>query len=212
MPTLHDTTVMTKKVGLWAGLGIGGIFLIIFLFRVGVGLKEFFVPTGPPPPTTTYGKLPAVTFPANVTSEKLTYALDTISGFLPTFSDKLTVFPVAKRSPSLLDLQRARQRVAAVGFTGPERKIDETRYSWNEATSLNKTITMDVISSHFMMTSQYGTYPPILESQNIPDENGSSGIARGYLEDMELLPEDIEFSEGKINSGNGEHVTRFWLQ
>lgn len=195
MATLHDTTELTKKVGLYAALGIIVIVILVFTFRTGLAIKNFFLPPGPPPPTVAFGKVTKVPFPQNVTQEQLTYEIDTISGVLPTFPTQLKVYKVVQKEPSFFNLQRARDKVSRVGFRGREQKKSDNEYQWVDEGELLRSMVMNIITQNFTLTSFYPTYPPVVNGENIPDESGAQEKAKNFLASMDLLPSDIDISK-----------------
>lgn len=195
MFTLHNATELTKKIVLWGGIGITAIFVLIFLLRGIIAIKNFFIPPGPPPPTMTYGKLTYPRYPANATSEKLTYTINTISGVLPTLPTQMKVYPIIHGAPSLLNLNRAVNEVSQVGFSGAEKKLGDEVYQWNDGSSLNRTLTMNITSENFAMTSEYSTYPTVTNPATIPDQGQATGAATNFLASMKLLPDDIDPSK-----------------
>ncbi len=195
MATLHDTTELTKKIGLYAALGILVIIILVFTFRTGRAIKNFFLPPGPPPPTVAFGKVTSVPFPQNVTQEQLTFEIDTISGVLPTFPNQLKVYKVVQKEPSFFNLQRAKDKVSRVGFRGQEQKKSENEYQWVDEGELFREITMNIITQNFTLTSFYPTYPPVVRGENIPDEAAAQEKAKNFLANMDLLPNDIDISK-----------------
>jgi len=197
MATLHDTTELTKKIGIYAVLGLIVIILLVFTFRTGRAIKNFFLPPGPPPPTVAFGKVTNVPFPQNVTQDQLIYEIDTISGVLPSFPTQLKVYKTIQKEPSFFNLQRAKDKVSRVGFRGAEQKKSENEYQWVEEGELLRSITMNIITQNFTLTSFYPTYPPVVKGENIPDESGAQEIAKNFLASMDLLPSDIDISKTK---------------
>jgi hypothetical protein len=195
MTTLHDTTVLTKKIALFSALGLVALLILIFTIRLGKSIKNYFLPPGPPPPTAAYGTLPNQVFPDNVTKEKLTYTLDTISGVLPTFPTQMKVFKVSHNEPGLLDIDRARQKVANVGFVSNESKLSDEVYRWTDDSELKRTITMNTTTLNFSMTTLFTAYAPVVNGQDVPDETGATENSKGFLSSMGLLPEDVDPSK-----------------
>src|SRR5258708_21718822 len=102
MLTIHQSTEDTKKILLYGG-GIVGVLLLLFItFKTGKAIYERFFPPPPPPPPMQFGKIPPVSFPPNDYTAKLTYNLNTISGTLPKFPDRETVYAILQPEPNLL--------------------------------------------------------------------------------------------------------------
>lgn len=131
------------------------LLFFVILFRFIFAIKEHFFPTPPPPPTIVFGKLPDIIFPPSVSSTTFSYTLDTIDGGLPVFSDRANVYPIAQPQPNLLSLQRASENVSQVGFPASAIQNSPQLYEWQEAGDITKTLSYDIVTNNFMLTSDY---------------------------------------------------------
>lgn len=199
MLTLHKATEEIKAILKWGLIVIISFILLILVFRVGRNIKEYFFPTPPPPPTVSFGKLPRILFPANAIDEekarRFTYTLNTISGKLPTFKNQAFVYKTVSLSPNLLALQKAKDRVAKIGFSLEPTLLSETTYQWESSPS--RKIVLDILSSNFNLSSNYFSDPNVLSAQNLPDENGAIEKATSFLNSISSFPSDIDASKTK---------------
>lgn len=204
MATLNKAKKETQIILKWGGISL----LVIFLFMMGTSfisfVKDLFTP--PAPPKAEFGKLPAISFPKKQ-KENIKYTLDTLSGFLPNFSDRAKIYKIISDPPTLLGLNKTREKVSAIGFNSNGTQIAEDQYQWvdqNEA--LQRTITMNIFSSDFALSSPY------LISQSLESLSGSGNsdraieTARSFLSNMGLFPPDIDENKTKavqysINEG-----------
>lgn len=195
MASLNKAKKETQKILKW-----GGIFLaIIFLFSMGTRfltfVKDSFAP--PPPPQAAFGKLPPIPFPEKI-KENISYSLDTLTGFLPNFSDRAKVYKIISDPPTLLGLDRTRQKVSGIGFKSDGIQIAEDVYQWVDQTpSLQKKITMNIFSSDFSLSSPY-LITQSLEKFSVPEEKSRAvEVARSFLSNMSLFPQDIDENKTK---------------
>lgn len=195
MATLHDTTVLTKKIGLWAGIGIVVLILAVFLFRGARAVKNYFLPPGPPPPTVQFGKLKPIEFPESVTKEKLSYSIETISGVLPSFSSQVNVYEIQHTDPGLLNLQRAREKASSVGFRAAEKKEEDDQYSWRDGSPLNRVLTINTTTFNFDVRSNFATSSSFLAGGNVPTESSAVEISKNFVDGLSLLSEDLDLSK-----------------
>ncbi len=195
--TLHKTIEETKSIFKWAVLTISIFIFFIVLFRIGINIKEHFFPTPPSPPTVSFGKLPPLSFPQNITTKKLTYTINTISGLLPALPDKIAVYPLVVPSANLLSQKRASDQVAKVGFTQENTALSDTLYQWSEKQSPFRTIAFDIVSSNFTLSSNYTTNASIIDNKNLPDGKTAEDIVKVFLTKMSLLPNDIDDGKTK---------------
>jgi hypothetical protein len=192
MPTLNIAKNQTKTL-----LKLAVIFLIIIIiFPAGIKyIKDLNTP--PTPPTASFGKLPPVVFP-NQAKENITYSVDTLSGYLPTFSDRAKVYRITTYPPTLLGLVNSQKKVAGIGFSSQGSPISENTYQWVDK-NLQKTITMDIYSSNFTFSSPYLTtsYQAL---SGVQDQNGAIDTAKSFLSQMSMsLPIDIDESKTKTS-------------
>lgn len=197
MPTLHNVTEETKTIFKWSVLGIVGLLFFILLMRTGISLKERFFPTPPSKPTVSFDKLPEIVFNENKTDKNPTYNINTLSGALPTLPDRATVYEITTDAPSLLSLERAKERLIAVGFTDTPIALSQTVYLWQREDILIKKLRYDVVSLNFDLTSNFLVDQDVREGKNLPDESGAGGQAADFLSSLSSLPQDIDMAKTK---------------
>jgi len=205
VPTLNKAKKETQIILKWGGIS----FVIIILFFMGIRLLTFvrnlFVP--PPPPQASFGKLPAIPFP-NLVKENISYSLDTLTGYLPNFSDRAKVYKITSDPPTLLGLDKTRGKVAQIGFTSLGTQISEDTYQWvDQTSSLQRRITMNIFSSDFTLSSSY-LVTQSLQAFSGPDEkNRATELAKSLLSGISLFPQDIDENKIKITSYSIEKST-----
>jgi hypothetical protein len=195
VPTLNRTKDETKTIIKWFAIALG----IIFLFSMGIKLlifaKDLFIP--PPPPTATFGKLPPIAFP-NQAKRNITYSINTLTGYLPTLSDRAKVYKITNNPPTLLSLENARAKVVRVGFTSPGTQISEDTYQWTIQDAIQRKITMNIYSSNFKLSSSYLSAKTLGAYSGTDDANNAIKTAKSFLLNMYLFPSDIDESKTKI--------------
>ncbi|MDP2649328.1 MAG: hypothetical protein Q8P10_00635 [bacterium] len=195
MLTLHSITEETKGILKWGVIIIGGFLLILILFNIGKSIKERLYPTPPPPPTVSFGKLPKTNFPKNATDEKLTYTLDTITGKLPVFSDRINVYKIKPPEPNLLALQNAKEKMAKIGFVTEPTTITQTLFAWSDGKA--KKLTFDIISFNFTLFYDFYSDLDVIKATSLPNENQAIILATDFLSKISTLPSDIDLSKTK---------------
>lgn len=196
--TLHQVTEIMKKALIIVGGILGVILLIVFIFQIGVLVKNALFPPEIKPPTQTYGKLPKVEFPANVTNQKLTYTLNTITGGFPSVPDRLGVFPIFQQQPNFLNLNKAKDKVASIGFKDAalvEIPLGNASYEWRETAGIQRIMIFNTITFDFILQSNYLSSSNVLNAQNLVNQAESISVVKEFLQDMDLLPVDIDFAK-----------------
>ena len=205
MATLRQTTTIARHILVIGLLTIVGIFLLVTL----INFIQALYPAPPAPPTVAFGKLPAIIFPPSITNTQLQYNIDTLSGNLPTFAKKATIYRIQSPQPDLLALDTTTTLVGKMGYTANPMKVSDTLYQWTNTDTLPKTILMDILTNNFAITSNYSSDPDVIQANNLPDENGAIDAATTYLQDAALLPNDINTSKTKatlLSIANGQLV------
>ena len=210
MPTLSKAKTQTKTILKWAGISIA----IIFLFIMGVRFISFVaeILTPPAPPQAVFGKLPRVSFP-NQQKENITYTLNTLTGFLPNFSDRAKVYKITQGQPTLLALDKTREKVGKIGFISNETKIAEDVYQWADQESLQRRITVNIFSSDFTLSSLY-LATPALQALTLDEKDSAISIVKSFLVNMLEFPEDLDNEKTKtivysIEKGALNSTSRF---
>jgi len=200
--TLHSSTEVIKKVFIFCAIGIGSIILLVLVFRLGVIIKNIAAPPKTVPPNQAYGPLTPLQFPNSLIANNFIYNLNTLSGTLPAdFPDRLNVYPLVKNPPNLLNLNSIKTKVQTLGFfdqqgnTLPEKSIGNGIYEWDEQKGINRVIKFNVVTFDFSMTSNYLSSPTVLSAQNISDENNAIQTAQTFLQNIGLLPTDIDLAK-----------------
>jgi hypothetical protein len=198
MPTLSKAKKETQLILKWSGISLAIILLLFMGIKFVTFVINFLAP--PAAPQAAFGKLPTVPFPSQV-KENISYSLDTLTGFLPNFSDRAKVYKTVSDPPTLLGLDRTRGKVAKVGFSSSGTQISEDTYQWaGQNESLQTTMTMNIFSSDFTFSSSYLTSPS-LEPFSGPDEKDEAiKIAKSFLSVMSIFPQDIDEDKTKATS------------
>lgn len=197
MLSLHNATEEIRVLIKWLAILVGIVIIIVLLIRIGLFVRELFFPTPPSPPTVKFGKIPLVSFPESNTDLSLTYTLDTVSGDLPEFPDRITVNKILPSQPNLLALQRAQEKVQQVGFITQPVAITENLYEWNNPTPPNKKMILDIITFNFDLTSNYLNDPAVINSRIDVDEFGAIAVSENFLISLQSTPEDLNLEKTK---------------
>lgn len=214
--TLHDTTELVKKAGLGSVLGILGIILIVIFVRVGIMVKNFYFPPKIDPPTRVYGNLPPLQFPqSNVNITEFTYISQTTSGELPVgLPDRLSVFPVLHPAPNFLNLDKAKAKITALGFTEgdgstpvKELQLQDPYYEWDERKDFNRRITFNINNFDFNLVSDYLSSLYVVNPQFLPDEKAAIKTVTRFLDKSGLTPNDLDLAKTNNKDDSLHYIT-----
>lgn len=194
MPTLNNTKDETIKILKWLAIVVGIIILFWMMVKFLFFIKDLFTP--PPPPSASFGKLSPIVFP-NQIKENLIYSIGTLTGYLPSFSDRAKVYKIIIDPPTLLGLEKTREKVSKIGFTTSGAQISEDTYQWINQDAIQKIMTINIFSSNFTLSSSY------LLSKNLANFLGTDEVestvdtTKTFLSELSLLPTDINETKTK---------------
>lgn len=193
MPTLAQVRSRSRQFLTITVLFIVGIFILMYI----VNYIKALNPPPPVPPTVSFGKLPVIAFPQNVTTAKLQFNLNTISGNLPAFGDRATIYDMQQTQPSLLALGSATTLANNMGYTGNSTQISDSEYQWTNTDDIPKTLLLNIFSNNFTISSPYQSSQDILQANNLPDQNSAISTVTSFLQSANILPTDINTSKTK---------------
>jgi hypothetical protein len=196
MASLSRAKKQTQLIFKWGGIALA----VIFIFFIGIKLVTLIIDAITPPaaPEATFGKLPSIPFPTQ-TKENLSYSLDTLTGFLPSFPDRAKVYKITTTQPTLLGLDRTREKVSKVGFISSGTQISEDTYQWvDQSESLQRRLTMNIFSSDFTLSSSYLINQFLQTFSGSNEKNQAIDVTETFLSNMSSFPQDIDENKTKI--------------
>lgn len=199
MVSLHNLTEELKEILKWGAIAVGILLALYLLYQVGKVVKEIIAPTQPPPPTVAFGKLTPPDFPQRATQQEFTYSIETVTGNLPTFEDRIAVHKIIAPSPTLLSLKRAQEKAAGGGFETSPQAAGETEYQWADQQPPFRVLKLDIVTYNFTLSSAYLGNPLILSAQNLPNETGAIATAKSFLTNIGAFPSDLDEENTKTS-------------
>lgn len=198
MPTLNKAKKETQIIIKWGGISLLIIFIFLMAIRGVTFIKDILTP--PSPPQASFGKLSPIPFP-NQQKENITYTLDTLTGFLPGFSDRAKVYKILPIQPTLLGLNKTREKVARINFESQEIQITQDVYQFSDLNSnLQKRITINIFSSDFTVSSTFMTNQSLQTLTSPQEKDNAIEKAKSFLENMSLFSGDIDENKTKIST------------
>jgi hypothetical protein len=200
MPTLSQLSSGSRSMAKWGGITLGTIIFLFVLFKLGAVIKELLYPTPPAPPTVGYGKLPQIDFPKQGALRNFSYSVDTVSGNLPDFPDRINVYKMIKPQPDLLALKKAQEKIVKLQLNTSPNLISKNIYQWVTPQPFSKTLTYNIFTLDFTLTSSYLTDSNVATGKNFPtDETTILTTAKDFLSAINSLPDDLDLERIKID-------------
>lgn len=190
MASLTETAYLTRRAIRYGGLGFVALTVLWF---VGVGFVNWWKATHPeplPPPAAEFSLLPAVKFPKSITGE-LEFALETPTGKVGAFPDRLEVFFAPSKRSSFGDADAAIDLARRLNFLSGPTKLTASKYRWTNNDLLPGSLEVDVVSGYFEMKRQWQADPTLLTSKRYFRDDQAVNDARTFLRSRGILPEDM---------------------
>lgn len=183
-----DSRIVLKIV---AALGI--LTFLIFLFvKGGTFFKNTFFPTPPAPPDKTFGLLPAINFPPSAITTTPKYRINTVSGSLPSFPDRIKVYALIQPQANITALRTAQGKVASLGYTQNQQAINPSVYKWSMPDK-NNTLTYNILNFNFSVSSDYPVNPTYANNVAPDISTGQKGITE-FVSALGANFSDIDFA------------------
>lgn len=197
MATLTEISVVARKGVKWGIVALIIMMLIPLTIRLG---RQFYTQLNPPPPpapTVRYGKLPQLVFPPASDYEGTEFKLETIEGGLPQLDSQGRVYLVGINKSRLLTLDRIKEKARLLGFVNDPVPLDEQTYRFIHP-QLPAELIANIISGGFSYRFDWTTDSSIYSNTKVPTGNQAIAEAKGWLQDLGLLPADLAAGEGKV--------------
>lgn len=187
----REIRISSKIIGALLGVGI----IIFLFFQGGIFIQKVFFPEPPAPPEEKFGKLPEIIFPetSNPSSE---YRVNTVSGKLPFFSDRIRVYKLAQNEASITALKTARDDAFKMGFIDNQTAVTTSSYSWTNPET-QSILTLNIISHNFTITSDLSSNPLFATGQTLTQENAIENTTQ-IIKTLGANTEDIDFSKTQV--------------
>ncbi len=197
MTTLSQVAGITRK-GVFIVGGLFGLLIVLSLaVELSSAIRNRFFPAPPPPPSGTYGKLPPLTFPQSQDVSDISFSINTISGYLPTFPDRAKVFQFQKPQLTLLSTDNATQLASTLGFTAAPVQKSPTVLDFQQTDPFAADLSIDTDSFNFTLTSNFLTTQGNASLSALPTDQAQS-TATNFFTAAGDLPSTIDQSKTQV--------------
>lgn len=187
-----EIRLSSKIVGALLALGV----VIFLFFQGGSFIQKVFFPKPPPPPEEKFGELPSPTFPETSTPIP-EYRINTVSGQLPVFSDRIRVYEMKQNQASITALKTAKDNAANTGFTENQTAVTASTYSWTNPKT-QSVLEMDIITHDFTITKNLSNNEEVLNGQSLTSSNATESVFN-IIDILGANTEDIDTTKTQVN-------------
>ncbi len=196
--SLTQTAYTSRRIIKFGGISLIGIVL---LWNITVFLAKVYKNSHPEyvPPTIGYGILPKITFIEKKYEQK-NFIFELPNDEIPKFEDQSRVYVIYRPNTTFLSLEEDKKTAAGFGFTSQpiEAEGKPGLYMFLDNT-LNKTLTVNVLSGDFELKYPYLSDQLLLTVENLPTKNQAIEIAGDFLSRGNKLTESLINGEKKVS-------------
>ena len=178
-----------------------GLIAFVLLWSIGTTMIKAYKTTHPAyvAPTVRYGVLPKNIFPTKDFTKK-NFTFEFANDVTPTFNDQTKVYIIYRSTTEILALEEAKELAKTFGFEDDPSEISNGVYEFKNST-INKTLTMNVLEGDFSLKYPYLEDSSILETKDMPDKDKATELAESFLETGNKYTDDLK---------NGEKDVTYW--
>lgn len=203
---LSETAVFTKKAIVIIIAVIVVAYTSKYTFKAGVAIWHKI---NPPviKPTTSFGKLPALSIPSLKLAEGATptLSIDTPTGRLPVFSKIMPVFKVITPGVTQKYEENATLLATKLGFSGAHSSISSSAFAWKNE-ELGTILKMNVITRNFSLESDWKTLKDKIQVATCPYPSDAKDISTKFFETAGLTLEDYSTLTTKLARTDGSNL------
>jgi len=199
MATLTETAYYTRKGIKYGIIFFVGFLILRFIWNTTTAYLRKIHPPPPPPPTTSFGKLPKIDFPKIEEKPSLSFKLETIQGTIPKLDSIGKVYVSVKPAVSLLSLERAKETARKIGFSSSPKPLSETIYRFSSQTTPEYILDIDIVNGTFNLKYDFQNDQSILFEKKLPSGEQAISEAKGFLNNIGLLSEDLKNGNAEIS-------------
>jgi hypothetical protein len=194
--SLTYTAYMARRLIKYGGISIVGFTLIWFVTSAGISAYKAAHPVYVAPEVK-YGVLPKVVF-SNKTFVKKNFTEQMANDTLPSFADQAKVYVITRSDSTFLALEEDTKTALALGFKQDPTDKGNGVYEFKN-TTLNQTLTMNVLENSFQMEYPYQSDQTLLNPTAMPTKEEAINTAKNYLSSAGKLTDDLKNGETKVS-------------
>lgn len=183
MITLVTTTREARVVIKYGAICIAAFLLLFWAVRFLFFIGDILFNPNRGGPDMKYGVLTLPNFKTKQ-SQIVTYKINTITGELPTFADRIKVYKLISQRTDVFSLERARRNLEDLGYANNEKKIDELLYQWKDSQDAERVITYNILTNDFDISSNYLFNGNELPAGELPQNEDMISLVYDFLSSL----------------------------
>lgn len=183
---LTETQAAVKKGLLTLAVVISLYYTGKFILIKGVEAYRNLFPPELPMPESKFGKLPALKMTSFQTTGTPVYILDTETGTLPKFPDRINVYPINQPQATLLSESKMKQIATDLGFTSNFIKESASQFKWVDGFN-DRTFKANVVTKNFNLSTSLSKLGAVLTKTQTITKNDAIEAAKNFIKSKSLL-------------------------
>lgn len=194
MATLTETAYYARKGIRYGAIGFVALLVLWFATTSFIAWWKATHPDPLPPPTVDFGRLPPLAFPDS-NFEVTEFQLQTPTGKIDEFTDRMTVFFAPVRKVGFLDPDRAIDLARRMDFLFAPEQPSEVLYIWTKSDPLPTTLKVDIVSGNFALQKQWQADPGLVVNKRFISDQQVILDAGSYLRRIGVMKADLAGQE-----------------
>jgi len=215
--TLTELSVLTKRLLAWFIVLVISFYTLKFLFFKAKEIYLTLNPPKPPPAEAVFGNLPKLTFSTLKLEEGSlpSYILDTKTGTLPSFPDRIKVYKLLTPYPRISAEKEAKTISKSLNFNGLPNKTSLTQFTWYDEKN-KRDLYINISTKEIKLETNVNFLSNNLIIGITPSIFDAASKAKSFLSQRGLLNNGLENAEVKTTYVRGDsfglHETISYVQ
>lgn len=194
MTSLTKVAQTVKKIGIMLLFFLVVIVFLVIIFRAVKGVIQTYQPAPTPLVTTTFGKVPAITFPPQTFPKDIKFTIETISGRLPEASPTAKIYFLPKKRQGLLSNIAAKNMAEGLSINTDPTTVDKKLVFSKE----NKKLTIDPVTNNFDYQYDYLHDGSVFLGEKKLAQNEIVATANSFLTKLSALSKDYQVNNATV--------------
>lgn len=190
--SLADTQSNIKKY-IFIAVVITGLYYIgKFTFVQGAGLYGKLFPKAEVAPESKFGVLPKLKMTSLPIEGTPTYVIETTDAKLPTFPDRIKVYPLIEPQPSLLKKDKITKLAKDLGFVENFAQLSSSDYKWIDGAN-RRTMLANIVTENFELATTFDKLSSAISSvATIKQEDATEMVSQFIKAQVLVDPADTD--------------------
>jgi hypothetical protein len=192
MANLAETQIHFRRILIIIFVASIAFYSFRGIIRQSIKLYNYLLPTKTIDPEAKFGFVPQLKMNTIKIAGKPEYVIDTPNGQLPTFPDRLLVYPIPEPKATLLSEQAVKSLAVDLKFGADFTKNNVSEFRWNDGNN-NRTFAVDAISQNFQLNTSIDKLTAIASAAFSITDADAKQVVTNFIKSKSLMQQsDLE--------------------